>query len=173
MLIEQVISGGQTGADQAGLAAARELGFKTGGYAPKGWLTDEGPRPELLKGYGLEETTGYSGYRTRTMRNVRISSCTLVFGNETSPGAKLTITHCKERNKPYLVVPFPTALSVSRSAQAVRSWLGAQKGTVLNIAGNRERTNPGIFAFTHAVLIEALGLEPHCSNPNCEQEFPF
>jgi hypothetical protein len=35
-MLERVISGGQTGADQAGLAAAKRLGVPTGGFMPKG-----------------------------------------------------------------------------------------------------------------------------------------
>ena len=46
-MIERVISGGQTGADQAGLAVAKRLGIPTGGCMPKGWLTEAGPRPDF------------------------------------------------------------------------------------------------------------------------------
>jgi hypothetical protein len=38
-MIERVISGGQTGADQAGWRAARAAGIPTGGFMPKGFLT--------------------------------------------------------------------------------------------------------------------------------------
>jgi Circularly permutated YpsA SLOG family len=51
-MIELVISGGQTGADQAGLRAARASGIRCGGMAPKGWLTEAGPAPWLAD-YGL------------------------------------------------------------------------------------------------------------------------
>lgn len=171
-MLEQVISGGQTGADQAGLSAARQVGLKTGGYAPKGWLTDEGPQPELLKGYGLQETSS-SKYAPRTAWNVQISDATLVFGDDLSPGSRLTIQLCKTNDKPYLVVPFPTALNVDATAQIVRMWLDHVKPKVLNIAGNRERTNPGIFKFTKAVMLEVLPPEPHCKDPNCEERLAF
>ena len=39
-MLERVISGGQTGADQAGLRAARACGIPTGG-----WLTGAAPPP--------------------------------------------------------------------------------------------------------------------------------
>jgi hypothetical protein len=35
-MLERVISGGQSGVDQASLRAARAAGFPTGGRAPKG-----------------------------------------------------------------------------------------------------------------------------------------
>jgi hypothetical protein len=46
-MIVQVISGGQTGADQGGLRAARACGIPTSGWAPKGWMTEAGPAPWL------------------------------------------------------------------------------------------------------------------------------
>ena len=52
---EKIISGGQTGADMGALLAARELGIPTGGVAPKGWLTENGPQEELLRNFGLIE----------------------------------------------------------------------------------------------------------------------
>ena len=67
-MIERIISGGQTGADQTGLAVAKRLGISTGGYMPKGWLTEDGPRPDLAATYGLEEATT-STYPERTERN--------------------------------------------------------------------------------------------------------
>jgi hypothetical protein len=42
-MLELVISGGQTGADQGGLRATRACGIPTGGWAPRGWLTEAGP----------------------------------------------------------------------------------------------------------------------------------
>jgi hypothetical protein len=47
--IVKVISGGQTGADQGGLVAARTLKIETGGTAAKGWLTEDGPKRKLLQ----------------------------------------------------------------------------------------------------------------------------
>jgi RNA polymerase sigma factor (sigma-70 family) len=38
-MVRKVISGGQTGADQAGLFAAEAFGIETGGWMPKGFLT--------------------------------------------------------------------------------------------------------------------------------------
>ncbi|MFZ8324119.1 YpsA SLOG family protein, partial [Staphylococcus aureus] len=42
MKLKKVISGGQTGADQAGLRAGKAAGLETGGMVPKGCLTDDG-----------------------------------------------------------------------------------------------------------------------------------
>ncbi|MGH9425849.1 MAG: YpsA SLOG family protein [Terriglobia bacterium] len=68
-----IISGGQTGADQAGLRAARAVGFRTGGYAPVGWFTEDGPQPALLQGFGLVECDR-PGYAARTFANVEAAT---------------------------------------------------------------------------------------------------
>ena len=90
MLIK-VISGGQTGADQAGLAAAKACGLETGGWAPKGWLTADGEAEELLRSYGLKEHRG--GYRSRTWANVKDADATIRLAtNFDSPGEKCTLS---------------------------------------------------------------------------------
>ena len=41
-----IVSGGQTGADQAAWRAARTAGIATAGFMPLGYLTEDGPRPD-------------------------------------------------------------------------------------------------------------------------------
>ena len=65
MLIK-IISGGQTGADQAALDAAIALGIPHGGWIPKGRLTEAGPLPEK---YNLAEMPT-KDYLKRTKHNV-------------------------------------------------------------------------------------------------------
>lgn len=154
-VIKQIISGGQTGADQAGLAAAKELGIPTGGFAPKGWLTEEGPNVALRDEYFLQEANT-NDYRTRTMWNAQISDSTIIFGDSKSAGSALTLRHCTDEHKQVLVVPFPSAFSVYECATTVAKWINERRPEYLNIAGNRESKNPGIFAFTKAVLLLAL-----------------
>ena len=50
-----VISGGQNGTDRAALEAAHYLGMKTGGWAPRGFLTCAGKKPELGYAFKLRE----------------------------------------------------------------------------------------------------------------------
>ena len=109
----KVISGGQTGADEAGIAAGKFCGLETGGHIPKGCLTEIGPRPELLEIYGLTEH--YSNkYPPRTIANVRNSDGTIRFAADfTTAGEKLTLRAIKEANKPWIDVdirdPIPTS----------------------------------------------------------------
>lgn len=57
-MLTKIISGGQTGADQAGIDVAIKLNIPHGGWIPKGRLTEDGPLPE---NYQLQEmsTTSY------------------------------------------------------------------------------------------------------------------
>jgi predicted Rossmann-fold nucleotide-binding protein len=80
----RVVSGGQTGVDQAALRAARAAGFETGGFAPQGWATEAGPAPWLAE-YGLVECR-VGGYPARTFENVRVADATLWIGPAGSPG---------------------------------------------------------------------------------------
>jgi hypothetical protein len=93
--LTKIISGGQTGADQGGLLAGEDLGLATGGWAPLGWRTDEGPRPDLGTRFGLREDHSRY-YSQRTRRNVRDSDGTLIMGDPTSPGSRFTIYYCAE-----------------------------------------------------------------------------
>lgn len=54
-MLTKIISGGQTGADEGGLEGARLLGIPTGGTAPKGYRTENGPNLTLRDTYGLVE----------------------------------------------------------------------------------------------------------------------
>jgi len=74
--VTRVISGGQIGADQAGLSAAKACGIRTGGSAPLGWLTSRGPQKKLLRRYGLKEHY-QKGYKARTWANVKNSDGTI------------------------------------------------------------------------------------------------
>lgn len=154
MTIERIISGGQTGADQAGLAAAKELGLKTGGYMPSGFRTDTGSRRDFIELYGMIET-GSREYRPRTELNVVHSDGTLIFGIETSLGCSLTKKLCFFHTRDLFIVPWTTGHTVPSIAPFV-DWMHYRGIKILNVAGNRERKNPGIFDACKAFLISAL-----------------
>lgn len=141
--LDRVISGGQTGVDQAGLRAARSAGIPTGGWAPKGWLTEspDGRRnvaaPELAE-LGLVECPE-SGYKARTIANVRDSDATLWFGDYHSPGGKATLDACRALNRPFMLV----FQGVTKPSE-VRAWLAEKGVRTLNVAGNRESKYPGV-----------------------------
>ena len=148
-MLERVISGGQTGVDQAGWRAARACGIPTGGSMPLGFLTEEGPRPDFAEAYGaVELATG--DYPIRTRANTRDSDVTLWFGDTASIGGQTTLRACAALARPVLLVNDVAIPS------EVAAWLEARGVRVLNIAGNRETTTPGIGAGVERFLVEGF-----------------
>lgn len=153
MPISKLVSGAQTGADQAGLAAGVTLGLQPGGWAPKGWMTEDGAAPWLAK-FGVKEHSQF-GYSARTRANVRDSDATFWFGNPGSPGGKLTLRTASEMGKPVFIQIWPPAWT-KKDAMSLRQWVEQNEVGVLNVAGNREHSNPGIGQACHDFLVTAL-----------------
>jgi hypothetical protein len=152
-LPQKIISGGQTGADSGGLLAARELGIESGGTAPHGWFTEDGPREAQLRDFGLLECPE-DGFPARTRRNVADSNGTLLVGKYGSGGSRLTYDVARELSKPLFHISYPERRDRSWE---FRHWLEENKVVVLNVAGNRESQSPGIAEFTRDFLVRALG----------------
>lgn len=158
MRLRKVRSGGQTGADQAGLVVARRFGLETGGVMPKGFKTMTGPRPDLAKLYGLVEHVS-DNYVPRTYENARDSDGTVrLAGNFSSPGEICTLKAIKEYKKPYFDVDLADPPRVSDFVD----WLTNNQIETLNVAGNAEETYLGAYQSSVNYLAEALffaGLE--------------
>jgi hypothetical protein len=149
-MLKKIISGGQTGADWAGLEAAKALGIPTGGTAPKGYRTEHGPAPALGTVFGLIESHS-TNYLHRTAENIRNSDATVIFGITTSPGSRQTIAIAASQNKPLIINP---------SAAELREFIINHEVKVLNVAGNRASVNPKVTALTYNTLIAALKENP-------------
>jgi len=139
LFIKKVISGGQTGADRAGLEAAKKAGIETGGYCPKDYLTEKGP-DKSLKGFGLIETETRE-YTERTELNIKHSDGTVIFcrteksGNVTGIGTLLTLKIAEDFGKPVIVNPGSEEFTV---------WVVNNDIRALNVAGNRKSQNKDI-----------------------------
>ncbi len=147
-MITKIISGGQTGADQAGLMVAHRLGLERGGTAPPGFLTEDGPKPTFLQAMGLVEgKPDPKTYPKRTRKNIQDSDGTVIFGDIKEPGSKLTANICRTLEKPW--VNNPGIIFFLR-------WAIENNIQVLNVAGNRESKSPGIYDKVFNFLYEAL-----------------
>lgn len=143
-----IVSGGQTGADYAGLCAARVYGIKTTGWMPKGFKTLEGPKPQYARLFNLSETES-DKYPPRTFANVKLGNVTFRFaGDFSSPGELLTAKACKQLHKPYRDFVYGDPLG--ESVHLIQEL----KPSVINIAGNSEERYPGIFKYTFDTLCE-------------------
>lgn len=139
-----IVSGGQTGADRAGLDFAIAHGLPHGGWCPSGRRAEDGPLDER---YRLSETEG-EGYRQRTKRNVADSDATLIFNiGELSDGSLATLRLAERAGKPVRVVALDND-ELAAEAGHVREWLAANHVAILNIAGPRESKRPGIYQQT-------------------------
>lgn len=144
-MILRVISGGQTGADQAGLAAARAVGLPTGGWVPQGCRTESGPMSELVTLYGCQETTT-DAWAERTVKNAQWAHVTLWFGRSGSPGYNLTRKSVLAAEREWKFQPELAELRMLKQLQIP---------FIVNVAGNRESKNPGIYQKTYDLLLEA------------------
>lgn len=160
-MVNRIISGGQTGADQGGLLAARDLGISTGGTAPQHWLTETGSAEQLLRSFGLIECAE-PGYDARTRKNVLDADGTVLFGSYTTGGSAVTAEVAEQSDKPFFNVPFPIAkneTALEKLPAEFREWLRHFHIRVLNVAGNRESQNPGVQEFTRRFLTSSLQLD--------------
>ena len=142
MNVIKVITGGQTGADQAGWRAARAAGLETGGWMTADFWTETGPRPEFVAEYGAQPTerlSGASALPVRTGLNVHDADAVLIFGRIDSLGSKCAIKACDVHHKPWYHVR-----AGETKPSDVAAWLKARAGGTLMVAGNRESFDPGI-----------------------------
>ena len=156
-MIERVISGGQTGADQAGWRAAKRFGIPTGGWMPKGFLTEDGPRPEFANLYGALEHKS-PDYAPRTARNVEAADAVILFGNPYSPGGKLTMSLACGANIDFMTIASGKFCRAEEAAKWVVGGTAEDVVRSLLVAGNRESKSPGIGAWVEDYLCELFRL---------------
>ncbi|RKZ35645.1 MAG: molybdenum cofactor carrier [Gammaproteobacteria bacterium] len=156
-MIEKLVSGGQTGVDRGALDAALEIGLPCGGWCPKGRRSEDG----VISGqYPLEESP-LTNYGDRTRRNVLDSDATLILARGTlTGGSALTRKLAIEARCPCLVV---NPQDAERALTEVEVWLTANPDIqVLNLAGPRESTDPGVGELAHAFMLRVLGQFSRC-----------
>lgn len=140
-MISKIISGGQVGADVAGLKVAMDLGLQTGGMVPNGWKTKIGPKPQLAK-LGLIEHPTSTSYVPRTKWNVKNSDATIRFAyNFSSPGEIATYKAITQYNKPYFDVDlYLLETKENLYMLDVVKFFEDNNVSVLNVAGNAGKT---------------------------------
>ena len=145
MAVTKIVSGGQTGADRAALDWAISHGIEHGGWCPEGRLAEDGSIPER---YNVTELPG-AGYRARTKANVRDSDATLIMSIDPTltGGSRQTAAFAKTLRKPWIHVHPQIDWRM-----VLRHFLDEHRITILNVAGPRAGTVPGISAFTTEVL---------------------
>jgi len=140
MNIIKIISGGQTGADIAGVDAAIESNISYCGWLPKGRKCETGIVPNT---YTEFQELAKGGYPKRTEQNVKDSDGTVIFSyGKLSTGSALTAKLCKQHKKPCLYVDLELNIDHLRLLQ---DWITEWDIKVLNVAGSRESKHQGIY----------------------------
>ncbi len=148
--VRRIVSGGQTGVDRGALNAAIELSVEHGGWCPQGRLAEDGVIPAQ---YALTETDS-ADYPARTEQNVVDSDGTLILHRgRLSGGTSLTQQMARKHARPCLTLDLEAVADV----ESIRRWLAENNIRVLNVAGPRERSAPGIAAQTQALLVRLFG----------------
>jgi hypothetical protein len=144
--IENIVSGGQTGADRAALDWAIENGIPHHGWCPKGRLAEDGP---IASSYNLTESPS-KDYLQRTEWNARDSDGTVVFTMSPilSGGSKRTVQFAEKHKKPVIHISSTTEQPAEKLVEFIRS----NRIRVLNVAGSRGSKEPGVGEFVKRVL---------------------
>lgn len=133
----RVVSGAQTGADQAGLFVAREFGLETGGWIPRGYRTLLGSMPDLAE-FGIMEHSS-DQYPPRTKLNAQLGDMTVRLAtNFNSAGEKLTLKYLLAAKKPHFDVLLD-GKDYNDRALALATMIERLGVRTLNVAGNGDR----------------------------------
>jgi hypothetical protein len=144
-----IISGGQTGADRAALDFAIENEISCGGFCPHSRKAEDGTIPSR---YPLTPINSDS-YEDRTKANVKEADGTLVFlwQKPAGEGTQKTIDFCQKYHKPYYLCEIEKLTEISNYCH-IPQWLIRHQIKTINVAGNRESENPGIYQKTYQAL---------------------
>ncbi len=157
--LRRVISGGQTGVDQAALRAAKDCGLEIGGWCPPGRVCEAGVIPEEFPLRETEQERSPDApdvpRSRRTEWNVRDSDATLVIGYRdrsaraaNDPGTEWAIRCAARYGRPLLVCDFDD----QDAARKIEQWLAANGIKVLSVGGPSESSALGIGEKAYALL---------------------
>jgi hypothetical protein len=172
--LRKIISGGQTGVDQAALQAARDCGLEIGGWCPPGRACEAGVIPEEfpLRETQQERSPDAPGVprSQRTEWNVRDADGILVilggteeeashrpwpgFGMAGSDaatedaGTRWALECAARYKRPFLVCD----LDDPEADDKIRGWLMASPIRTLSVGGPAESNAPGIGERAYALL---------------------
>lgn len=158
----RIVSGGQTGIDQGALLAALMLNLDFGGWAPRGFITEKGLVPTVMRERMRESESPM--YFQRTRYNVQDANATIViYRDNITPGSWKTISYCEELKKPYARLriwtdlspagyPKPNVKDLEKAVAKVRNLFEKHRIRTLNIAGSRNSKWPGCEVIPYLIL---------------------
>lgn len=155
-----IVSGAQTGADQAVLDAALAAKVPVRGYVPRGRRNEDGTIPGHYP--NLVETVNAHS-EERTVLNVATSDGLLVLTHGSILGGTLLAWETASiLRKPRLHVDFST-VPLDIAETVVLHWLQHEGITSLNVAGPRASDDPAIYDKAHALVLATTAYSPPTS----------
>lgn len=159
-MLTRIISGGQTGVDQAALRAAISFGIAIGGWCPPGRVSEDGVIPDTFPLTETPDDRSHDAPNTprsqRTEWNVRDSDGTLVLClgplDDADTGTRFSASCATRYGKPLFVADPADLADVRR----VREWIDAHGIQKLNVAGPSEQTCSGIGDLTETFMHQVL-----------------
>jgi len=153
-MLKKIISGGQTGADQAALDVAIKFNIDHGGWISRGRGTEKGPLP--MK-YQLKEMDT-TDYRERTKQNINDSHGTIIISHgELTGGSKFTQSYANLVGKPNCYLDL-LSFEEFEAAIILKSFIMENKIQTLNVAGPRLSHDPWIYMDVKTILETLLYL---------------
>lgn len=153
-MIRKIISGGQTGAEQAALDVAIKLGIEHGGWVSSRHIAED---ETLLDKYQLQEME-QTNYARVTEQNVLDADATLIlFQNQITGGCAIS-RRLAEKHKRLLLAIDLNTMAAFQAAQKVEPWITAHNIKILNVTGPKTGEGPDIYQLTLEILETALQL---------------
>jgi len=167
--IRKLISGGQTGVDQAALKAALSVGVEIGGWCPLNRECEAGKIPSEFPLIPTDKTRSDLAPDVpgslRTELNVRDSDATCIITAShlasVDKGTEWTARCAACFGKPLLSVD----AYEDAAGEKLIEWIGKHEIETLNIAGPSERTAPGIGARTFDLILRVVFQASVCKIP--------
>lgn len=166
MKLRVIRTGGQTGSDQGGWKAAKRFqGLQTTGCMPKGWWTEtpdgkgREAHPEFAKLYGAYEHPTSDKWPPRTRVNIKLADATIIFnrGCVRSPGTNLAVDMARELHKEFWIITVAGhAWDADLAPRFLADKIDQFGFKILNVAGNRASSCPGIGDFVEHYMAEVF-----------------
>jgi hypothetical protein len=150
-MIKKMITGGQSGAEQAARRVAIAFGVPTGGWKSNERASEGEPDPHPAGTQDLAETAPTS-QPSPVELNVRGADATLWFGETTTASANAVVEACQRFGKQCMPV-YPAA---KLEPSHVATWIGKSHIRTLNVTGSREAEEPGSGARVERFLRQVL-----------------